>query len=353
MYSGPLPTLPYFLSYLVPPIVVLCIYEGGWWTFAPLGLFFLALPLLDMAFGVAGRWREAPDLAFNTYFRVVTWTWVPVHVVLLFWVLREIAGGSLSRLEIVGSTLSMGMVAGTISATFAHEMIHRRHEWERTFGHVLLTLISYTHFAVGHFQWHHRWLATPRDPGTARLNQSFYGFLPRALIGGVRTAWAFEMVRLHRNNKRPMSIANRMIRIPAVQAMMYGALWYFLGPIATLAFAGQAAIAIILIEGFNYIGHYGLERVEVAPGEYERVAPNHSWDSAYRVTNWLLLNLARHSDHHLSHNKRYQALELLPQAPKLPSGYGTLFLLLLLPPIWFWVMNPRVAAAARLARPGA
>lgn len=351
MSSSPLPTLPYFLSYLVPLAVVFCLYEGGWWTFAPLAIFFLALPILDFLFGVAGRWREAPDLAFNKYFRVVTWTWVPVHVVLLFWVLREIAGGRLSQLEIIGSTLSMGLVAGTIAASFAHEMIHRRHEWERTFGHVLLTLISYTHFAVGHFQWHHRWLATPHDPGTARLNQSFYGFLPRALIGGVRTAWAFEKVRLHRNNKLPLSFANRMFRIAVVQALMYAGLWYYLGTTVTLAFAGQAALAIIIIEGFNYIGHYGLLRREVAPGEYERVAPNHSWDSAYRITNWLLINMPRHSDHHCAHNKRYQALELLPQAPKLPSGYGTLLLMALLPPLWFSVMNRRVAEAAKLGHP--
>jgi len=92
-------------------------------------------------------------------------------------------------------------------------------------------------------------------------------------------------------------------------------------------------------------------RREVARGEYERVAPHHSWDSAYRVSNWLLINLPRHADHHCSANKRYQALELLPQAPRLPAGYGTMFLLALVPPLWFAVMNRRAAAAARIARP--
>jgi alkane 1-monooxygenase len=63
------------------------------------------------------------------------------------------------------------------------------------------------------------------------------------------------------------------------------------------------------------------------------------------VSNWLLINLPRHSDHHLAAAKRYQSLELLPGAPHLPGGYGAMFWLALVPPLWFRVMNPRVAAA--------
>ena len=33
-------------------------------------------------------------------------------------------------------------------------------------------------------------------------------------------------------------------------------------------------------------------------GRYEHVMPHHSWNAAHKVSNWLLINLQRHSDHH-------------------------------------------------------
>lgn len=351
MYRGPWPTIPFYLCFLLPPLVVLCIFERGWWTFAPLGIVFVLLPLFDRLFGVAGQWREAPDLAFNKYFRVVTWLWVPLQLALLVWVLDRVSAGRLTDLEVVGATLSMGITAGAIGATVAHELIHRRSLQERLLGHLLLGTIGYLHFAVNHIHGHHRWVATPLDPATARLNENFYMFLPRAVVGGFRSALVIERERLHRMNDRGWLFTNRVLRGLVLQALLGSAVWVWLGPRAAAVLAGQAAIAILIVEAINYVEHYGLRRREVARGEYERVAPYHSWDSAYRVSNWLLINLPRHADHHCSASKRYQGLELLPQAPRLPAGYGAMFLLALVPPLWFSVMNPRVVAAGRLAPP--
>ena len=116
------------------------------------------------------------------------------------------------------------------------------------------------------------------------------------------------------------------------------------GPAGLSVFVAQAAVAFSILEVINYVEHYGLVRREIAPGEYERIAPQHSWDSSHRLSNWMLINLARHSDHHCLAAKRYQSLELLPHAPQLPGGYGAMFLLALIPPLWFRVMNPRVDA---------
>lgn len=136
-----------------------------------------------------------------------------------------------------------------------------------------------------------------------------------------------------------------MIRYAITQIAVYGLVWWAFGRLGVLVFAGQAALAFSILEVINYIEHYGLTREETAPGEYERIAPQHSWDSAYRVSNWMLINLARHSDHHCMASKRYQSLELLPQAPQLPGGYGAMLLLALVPPLWFRVMNPRLPRA--------
>jgi len=103
------------------------------------------------------------------------------------------------------------------------------------------------------------------------------------------------------------------------QIVLWAALLLIYGAIGVAVFVGQAVVAFSLLEVINYIEHYGLTRPEIAPGEYERIAPQHSWDSSYRVSNWMLINLARHSDHHCVASKRYQSLELLAPAPQLPA----------------------------------
>jgi alkane 1-monooxygenase len=46
-------------------------------------------------------------------------------------------------------------------------------------------------------------------------------------------------------------------------------------------------------------------------------------------------------------SKRYQVLDHLATAPQLPAGYGTMFLVALVPPLWRRVMDPRVEAWRR------
>jgi alkane 1-monooxygenase len=109
-------------------------------------------------------------------------------------------------------------------------------------------------------------------------------------------------------------------------------------------FLAQAVVAVFLLELINYVEHYGLFRREIAPGRHERVQAAHSWNSSHRVSNWVLINLARHADHHLTASRRYQVLHTRDDAPQLPAGYGAMVLLALAPPLWRRVMDPRVDA---------
>lgn len=123
---------------------------------------------------------------------------------------------------------------------------------------------------------------------------------------------------------------------------------------ATIVYAGpgilgfvviQAITGFFLLEVVNYLEHYGLLRKRLANGRYEKCLPEHSWNSNYRVTNVFLYQLQRHSDHHASPTRPYQLLRNIDNAPNLPAGYATMVLLAVIPPLWFRVMNPRVAAA--------
>src|SRR5207244_1182171 len=116
----------------------------------------------------------------------------------------------------------------------------------------------------------------------------------------------------------------------------------------------QSVVAIVFLETINYIEHYGLERRLVRPGVYERVTPLHSWNSAHRLTNALLFNLQRHSDHHVWPARPYYLLRHHPESLQLPTGYAGMALLAMVPPLWRRVMNPRVLAhRARVGELGA
>jgi alkane 1-monooxygenase len=246
------------------------------------------------------------------------------------------------------ATVSVGSTTG-VGMTFAHELIHRRKAFERFLGDILLASVTYAHFAIEHVKGHHRHVGTPRDPATARLGEAVYVFLPRSIVGGLLSAWKIERRRLEEHRLRAWSPSNMMLRFTGVEMAIYIAIAMAFGPVAIAMFAGQSLVAIAVLEIINYVEHYGLLRKESSPGEYERVKPEHAWDSPNRISNWLLINLPRHSDHHMTAAKRYQSLELLPHAPRLPGGYGSMFLLALLPPLWFRVMDRRVAAARSIA----
>ncbi|MDW8478872.1 MAG: fatty acid desaturase [Xanthomonadales bacterium] len=118
---------------------------------------------------------------------------------------------------------------------------------------------------------------------------------------------------------------------------------------------GRAALPFLLLAGAvahlqlstaNYVEHYGLLRRRGADGRREPVAAAHSWNSAAWLSNAMLLNLARHADHHAEAARPFHRLRHLPEAPQLPAGYPAMFTLAYLPPLWFRVMDRRVWAAA-------
>jgi len=333
--------LPHLIGFVLPPIIVLSVHLAGGWTFLPLAVIYILLPVADR--GLNSENPDASlDLDHNPWFRAITWSWVPIQIALVAWALQQVETDRLTGLGIAGLTLSLGVTTGGIGLTFAHELIHRSGRLERTFGEILLATVLYMQFAIEHVYGHHRHVGTPRDSATARFGESSYSFVLRSVASGARSAWCIERDRL-RKRRRPAAILwNRMASYVLVElsvivlvALVWG--WKALG-----VFVAQSVIAVSLLEIINYIEHYGLFRREIAPGRYDPVEPWHSWNSSHRVSNWVLINLARHADHHLTASKRYQVLDTLDDAPQLPAGYSAMMMLALVPPLWRRVMDPRV-----------
>ena len=106
------------------------------------------------------------------------------------------------------------------------------------------------------------------------------------------------------------------------------------------------------IENANYIEHYGLRRRVIEgkvdiDGEpvFERPGWFHAWDTAERLTNYMLFKIQRHPDHHTNAGRPYQILRTFPDSPTLPTGYAGMFVLSWFPPLFWAVMDPLVERA--------
>ncbi len=339
-----LATLPFLASLIFPAAAVGGYALGGWWNFSA---FVLAVVLVPLAELLLGRWQHVDAIAPHDRWllRWLSWAWPPMQLGLLGWSLSVIATDDFSTVEAIGLTLSVGVCASHLGNTLAHELVHRSAPSERLLGEALLVSVTYHHFAIEHVFGHHRRAATREDPATARFGESFYWFLPRVLIGTARSAWRLEKQRLERRGHRLFSWHNRALMGAAAEGALYLAAAVIAGGGGVLFMAGQSAYAVVHLELANYIEHYGLERRRTAAGIAERFAARHAWDSAQRLSSWLLFNLPRHADHHLRPGKRFPWLVLEEAAPRLPAGYAACSLMALVPRLWFRVMDARVRPA--------
>lgn len=274
--------------------------------------------------------------------------WLPRAYILLQLTMTAVAAAIVARpstglLGAVGLSLSTGVTTGVFGLLAAHEMTHSPDRRERALGLTMLASVFYMHFRIAHLFGHHRHGATPEDPATARLGETIYAFLPRSIAGQFRDAWRFEARRLRRIGRPVLGADNRMIGYLAVEALLVigfaAASWRVLVFMLSVALLG-----VVLLEGFNYVAHYGLVRPTQANGRPERLAPHHSWNSRRRMNNAALFNMGRHSDHHRVMTRSFEALETVGGSADLPAGYAAALLTALVPPVWRRVMDPRVEA---------
>jgi alkane 1-monooxygenase len=343
--------LPFWLSLGAIPVALFSIAVGGWGV---LLLPVFAWGLFSVLDAVAGRNEENADPATPDdhlyWYRLITLVWAPVQFVLLFlmvWYVPQ--AGHLGAAEKIGLFFGMGVISGTIGITYAHELMHQKPAEERWLGDLLLAMVLYGHFRSEHLRVHHLWVGTKRDPVTARYNEGFHRFFPRVLHQSLRSAWKAEKAMLARKGLPVWHRSNPFWRYGALQAAML-ALALVLGGWQGLALFGfQAFVAIWQLELVNYVEHYGLTRLHLGAGKYEHVQPHHSWNTSHKASNWLLINLQRHSDHHFKPDRRFPLLQTYSedQAPHLPYGYPVMTALAMVPPAWRRAMNPRVRAWRR------
>ncbi|MER5402100.1 alkane 1-monooxygenase [Streptomyces sp. NPDC002599] len=334
------PTLP-FQAGLLARVTGLDIF---WW-WGPFFAFAL-VPIFDHVTGAdSGNPPEAAmkRLDADRYYRWCTYLYLPLQFGALVWACGIWSHGELSLAAGLGLGATTGVVAG-VAINTAHELGHKREQLERRLSRMALAQSWYGHFYVEHNHGHHIRVATPEDPASSRMGESFWRFLPRTVVGSIRSAWLLERRRLNRRGRPVWSRHNDILTAWAISAALFGMLTATFGWMVLPYLLLQAVLGFCLLETVNYVEHYGLLRRRRPDGRYERVAPQHSWNSNNTISNLFLFQLQRHSDHHANPLRRYQTLRHFDEAPQLPSGYATMIVTAWFPPLWRRVMDPRLLA---------
>ena len=337
---------PFWVSLLLIPLIWFTAFAGGWWVLLiPISTWWV-FAVLDRITGlnVENADPETTDGDLQRYI-LLTKLWAPLQFLTLFGLIWYASHSSqLSTPEKIGLFFGMGVISGTVGINYSHELMHQKSRWERWLGDILLAMVLYSHFRSEHLLVHHRYVGTPRDPVTARYNEGFHRFYPRVLRQSLVSAFNAELRKLARKDRPWTDRSNPFWRYWALQGGML-ALAALVGGWSGLAlFLLQAGVAIWQLELVNYVEHYGLTRKHLGDGRYEHVLPRHSWNASQKASNWLLINLQRHSDHHYKPNRRFPLLQHhTPEtAPQLPYGYPVMTVAAMIPPLWRRVMNPRV-----------
>jgi len=329
------PFILYVLGYI-------CFTQNGLYCWAPFLYAFLMIPIVELFIQPdATNLNETEEnlAKSNKAYDLLLWLTVPLQYFLLFTFLTSLQQQH-ATIDIVGKIIGMGILCGTFGINVAHELGHRKNEFEQFLAKTLLLSSLYMHFFIEHNKGHHKHVATPDDPSTAKFEQPVYAFWIQTLLGTYKSAWqiAIQDARKNKENKFPV-LLNQMFLFQCIQIAFLLAIGWFFGVTVLFYFVIAAFIGAILLETVNYIEHYGLTRKQTSPHSYERVMPNHSWNSNHVIGRLMLFELSRHSDHHYLASRKYQILRNIDNAPQMPTGYPGMILLSLLPPLWFKIMH--------------
>lgn len=343
--------LKYLGAYIIPLMILYGLWSGGFWIYFPLLFTFVLIPVLELILSADtsnhGEETEASRAA-NVFFDILLYfniILVYTGVVLFAFQLRD---GAYTDNELIGGVLSCGLLLGTSGINVAHELGHRQNLLSQITAAMLLLPSHYMHFTIEHNFGHHKYVATPLDPATARKGQNIFAFWLRSTFLSYINAWKIENRRIQSQYGSIFHPAHRMWQAVLVHITYNSLLWIFFGSYAWTYLFIAGVVGFLLLETINYIEHYGLQRRQNQDGMYEKVSPGHSWNSDHPIGRILLYELSRHSDHHYKANRKYPILRHMDESPQLPFGYPATLLIALVPPLWFWLMDRELEKIRKL-----
>jgi alkane 1-monooxygenase len=315
---------------------------ANWILFLPLIFFYGLVPVLDFFIGEDTSnppESEVDALEKDGYYRAITYATIPVLWIAVIFNCIFLCTQSLSVWEWLATVITTGSVLG-FGLNVSHELGHKLDTIPRKIALFNTALGAYGHFSIEHNRGHHRHVSTSEDPASSKMGENIYRFACREIPGAAFRAWRLEADRLQRSNQSVWHPQNEILQALCLTALVYGTLIFLYGPTMVLVLIPVALWGAFQLTSANYVEHYGIKRLQSEQGRYETCQPHHSWNSNHLVSNLVLFQLQRHSDHHTHPGRSYQSLRDFPELPRLPSGYFGMFFLAYIPPLWFRVMDP-------------
>ncbi|MBC7829860.1 MAG: alkane 1-monooxygenase [Chitinophagaceae bacterium] len=340
-----LTAIKYFTPLLIYLGAVHSFFSYGPACFALLIYSWIVIPFLELFIEPdPGNLSEAEEeiAKHDKLYDWILYAIVLLQVPVLFLFLYSMQDDTLTWLDRLGRIGTMGMLCGVFGINVGHELGHRVNGFEKVLAKLSLMTSLYMHFFIEHNKGHHKNVATPGDPSSARYGEPLYRFWFRTVFYSYASAWRIANCEREKQNKPVWSLKNEMVQAHIIQAGFLLLIYFSFGVTITCYYLVAAIMGILLLETVNYIEHYGLTRKQIAADKYERALPSHSWNSNHVVGRLMLFELSRHSDHHYLASRKYQVLQHHEDAPQMPTGYPGMMLLSLLPPVWFLVMNKKI-----------
>lgn len=338
-----------FLKYTIPFIffagALRSFHTEGWMTWGPMIVAWIIIPLLELFIKPNPSNMSAAEEEMarkNKAYDILLYLVVVFQYVALFEFLQSMKEDTLAWYDAAGRVAVMGLLCGVFGINVGHELGHRVSKFEQTLAKALLLTSLYMHFFTEHNKGHHKRVATPEDPSSARMGEPVYTFYFRTIFFSYLSAWHIANEETRKKGMKALSVFNEMVQFQLIQAAFLAVIYFVFGWQVLLYFLLAAFIGILLLETVNYIEHYGLQRKQTADGKYERAMPAHSWNSDHMVGRIFLFELSRHSDHHYLASRKYQVLRHHDNSPQMPTGYPGMIILSLIPPAWFYIMNKRI-----------
>jgi len=158
-----------------------------------------------------------------------------------------------------------------IAGLAAHELIHRKESIHKATGMLIFSRFFWAWFSMEHVSGHHKNIATPLDPATARKGDNVYSHVIRSATGGFMNTWVRELARVQKRNlKKGESdtlkiifaniMHNKVVHILSMQALSIVLIYYFLGARSLMIQFIYAGVGIFFNEWSNFVEHYGLQR---------------------------------------------------------------------------------------------
>ncbi|MBI1889560.1 MAG: alkane 1-monooxygenase [Burkholderiales bacterium] len=331
--------------------VIATFFFGGHWLWAgTFGIIFYAV--LGEVFGDDDLVIEEGKSAYAYAMLITTLPLLAILFVLLWWYSSK--GADLFQLQnmlsyfgvnlinaragttlfdLIGGSISVGMVGGIAGITVSHELGHRKRDKLAQFvSNALAGLTLTATFMIEHTCVHHAYVCTAKDGATAKRGESLYRFILRSVFAEVCSAWKIEAAALQKRGYFWFTWRNKILQnsLITVCVLLFS---YAAGGIESLLLISLAMLTSrFLLDATNYVQHYGLVRVEGT-----RVEPRHSWNSHKAVDTRILYGLSRHSDHHTNGSRMFWQLKPQLSSPILPHGYMVAIIMAIVPPVWFKV----------------